>query len=173
MCSSYCWYSVAPMCTWLFSCAVLDDVMSQNELTTIQTEHVGVLFSYCSVFEWLSCWASKITSHHLKCRLFWYSDPHCILILSMFVLPFTDMKSVRGGPDPTLGGAASEQTSWCLDAKNLKDNIKKILIKFCVPAPIVFRWVQVLCTASCFSFLLVQLVFENQTSHGSLLVIRS
>ena len=66
---------------------------------------------------------------------------------------FTDMKSVRGGPDPTLGGAASEQTSWCLDAKNLKDNIKKILIKFCVPAPIVFRWVQVLCTASCFSFL--------------------
>ena len=51
----------------------------------------------------------------------------------------SEMKSVSGAPDPTAGGAASEQTSWCLDAKNLKDNIKKILIKFCVPAPIVFR----------------------------------
>ena len=37
-----CWYSVAQMCNWedtharLFTRAVLDDVMSQNELTTIR-----------------------------------------------------------------------------------------------------------------------------------------
>ncbi|XP_059097624.1 zinc finger SWIM domain-containing protein 8-like [Tigriopus californicus] len=50
----------------------------------------------------------------------------------------TDINTVQGAPDPTLGGATGEQAAWCLDAKNLKDNIKKILIKFCVPAPIVF-----------------------------------
>lgn len=52
----------------------------------------------------------------------------------------TAINSANGAPDPTLGGAANEQTSWYLDGKNLKDNIKKILIKFCVPAPIVFRY---------------------------------
>lgn len=56
-----------------------------------------------------------------------------------------DINSADGGPDPTLGGAANEQTSWYLDGKNLKDNIKKILIKFCVPAPIVFRYSFALC----------------------------
>eukprot|EP00095_Tigriopus_kingsejongensis_P011250 maker-scaffold550_size154339-snap-gene-0.21 protein:Tk11250 transcript:maker-scaffold550_size154339-snap-gene-0.21-mRNA-1 annotation:"zinc finger swim domain-containing protein 8" len=50
----------------------------------------------------------------------------------------TDINTVQGAPDPTLGGEVGEQATWCLDAKNLKDNIKKILIKFCVPAPIVF-----------------------------------
>ena len=52
-----------------------------------------------------------------------------------------DIKLAIGGPDPTAGGGANEQASWYLDGKNLKDNIKKILIKFCVPAPIVFRFV--------------------------------
>ena len=51
------------------------------------------------------------------------------------------MKLANGGPDPTTGGEADVQASWYLDGKNLKDNIKKILIKFCVPAPIVFRYV--------------------------------
>ena len=46
----------------------------------------------------------------------------------------------NGAPDPTVCGAANEQKSWYLDEKNLKENIKKILIKFCVPAPIVFRY---------------------------------
>jgi hypothetical protein len=46
---------------------------------------------------------------------------------------------VCGAPDPTAGASANEQTSWYLDEKTLHDNIKKILIKFCVPAPIVFR----------------------------------
>lgn len=49
------------------------------------------------------------------------------------------MFQVCGAPDPTAGASANEQTSWYLDDKTLHDNIKKILIKFCVPAPIVFR----------------------------------
>lgn len=44
-----------------------------------------------------------------------------------------------GAPDPTAGASANDQTPWYLDEKTLHDNIKKILIKFCVPAPIVFR----------------------------------
>jgi len=58
------------------------------------------------------------------------------------------INSVSGAPDPTAGGAVNEQTAWCLDAKNLRDNIKKILIKFCVPAPIVFSDVNYLSTTA-------------------------
>lgn len=49
------------------------------------------------------------------------------------------INSVCGAPDPTAGASANDQTSWYLDEKALHENIKKILIKFCVPAPIVFR----------------------------------
>lgn len=49
------------------------------------------------------------------------------------------INTVCGAPDPTAGASANDQTSWYLDEKALHDNIKKILIKFCVPAPIVFR----------------------------------
>ncbi|XP_034174231.1 zinc finger SWIM domain-containing dorado isoform X1 [Osmia lignaria lignaria] len=48
------------------------------------------------------------------------------------------INSYCGAPDPTAGASAHDQTSWYLDEKTLHDNIKKILIKFCVPAPIVF-----------------------------------
>lgn len=41
--------------------------------------------------------------------------------------------------DPTAGPSANEQTSWCLDENTLHDNVKKTLVKFCVPAPIVYR----------------------------------
>lgn len=51
------------------------------------------------------------------------------------------INSYCGAPDPTAGASAHDQTSWYLDEKTLHDNIKKILIKFCVPAPIVFRLV--------------------------------
>lgn len=50
------------------------------------------------------------------------------------------INSVCGAPDPTAGASAMDQTSWYLDEKTLHDNIKKILIKFCVPAPMVFRF---------------------------------
>ena len=44
----------------------------------------------------------------------------------------------NGGPDDTMGGFIDDPASWYLDSKNLKENIKKILTKFCVPAPIVY-----------------------------------
>ena len=50
------------------------------------------------------------------------------------------INSVCGAPDPTAGASASDQTSWYLDVKALHDNIKKILIKLCIPAPTVFRY---------------------------------
>ncbi|XP_032453263.1 zinc finger SWIM domain-containing protein 8 isoform X6 [Nasonia vitripennis] len=53
-----------------------------------------------------------------------------------------------GAPDPTAGASANDQTSWYLDEKTLHDNIKKILIKFCVPAPIVFSDVNYLSTTA-------------------------
>ena len=48
------------------------------------------------------------------------------------------INTVCGAPDPTAGASASEQTSWCLDDNTLHENIRKILIKFCVPSPTVF-----------------------------------
>lgn len=58
------------------------------------------------------------------------------------------INSVCGAPDPTAGASANEITSWYLDEKTLHDNIKKILIKFCVPAPIVFSDVNYLSTTA-------------------------
>ncbi|XP_060523765.1 zinc finger SWIM domain-containing protein 8 homolog [Cylas formicarius] len=58
------------------------------------------------------------------------------------------INSVCGAPDPTAGASAADQTSWYLDEKTLHDNIKKILIKFCVPAPIVFSDVNYLSTVA-------------------------
>ncbi|XP_039276107.1 zinc finger SWIM domain-containing protein 8-like [Nilaparvata lugens] len=58
------------------------------------------------------------------------------------------INSVCGAPDPTAGASANEQTSWYLDDKTLHNNIKNILIKFCVPAPIVFSDVNYLTTTA-------------------------
>lgn len=58
------------------------------------------------------------------------------------------INSYCGAPDPTAGASAHDQTSWYLDEKTLHDNIKKILIKFCVPAPIVFSDVNCLSTTA-------------------------
>lgn len=50
----------------------------------------------------------------------------------------TAINTVCGAPDPTAGASANDQTNWYLDEKTLHENIKKILIKFCLPAPMVF-----------------------------------
>ncbi|ESO89038.1 hypothetical protein LOTGIDRAFT_209983 [Lottia gigantea] len=50
----------------------------------------------------------------------------------------TAINTVYGAPDPTAGPPASEQTSWSLDESTLHENINKTLVKFCVPAPMVF-----------------------------------
>jgi hypothetical protein len=59
----------------------------------------------------------------------------------------TAMNTEYGAPDPTAGPSASEQTSWSLDESTLHANIKKTLVKFCIPAPMVFSDVNYL-TAS-------------------------
>ena len=51
-----------------------------------------------------------------------------------------------GAPDPTAGASAHEETTWCLDEVQLHENIRKILIKFCMPSPIVFSDVNYLTT---------------------------
>lgn len=51
----------------------------------------------------------------------------------------TAINTVCGAPDPTAGASINDQTSWYLDEKTLHNNIKRILIKFILPAPIVFR----------------------------------
>ncbi|XP_077999779.1 zinc finger SWIM domain-containing protein 8-like [Glandiceps talaboti] len=48
------------------------------------------------------------------------------------------INTVCGAPDPTAGPPATEQTRWCLDDSTLHENIKKTLIRFSGPAPIVF-----------------------------------
>ncbi|CAH2254504.1 jg25683 [Pararge aegeria aegeria] len=53
-----------------------------------------------------------------------------------------------GAPDPTAGASAYEYTSWFLDEKTLHNNINKILVKFCVPTPIVFSDVNYLSTSA-------------------------
>ncbi|XP_013138689.1 PREDICTED: zinc finger SWIM domain-containing protein 8-like [Papilio polytes] len=53
-----------------------------------------------------------------------------------------------GAPDPTAGASAYEFTSWFLDERTLHNNINKILVKFCVPAPIVFSDVNYLSTSA-------------------------
>ncbi|XP_064457941.1 zinc finger SWIM domain-containing protein 8 homolog [Ornithodoros turicata] len=50
----------------------------------------------------------------------------------------TAINTLRGAPDPTAGASAYEQTTWCLDEATLHENIRKILIKLCLPSPIVF-----------------------------------
>ncbi|XP_035825489.1 zinc finger SWIM domain-containing protein 8 [Aplysia californica] len=59
----------------------------------------------------------------------------------------TAMNTEYGAPDPTAGPSASEQTSWSLDESALHENIKKTLVKFCIPSPMVFSDVNYL-TAS-------------------------
>lgn len=49
-----------------------------------------------------------------------------------------EMNTISGAPDPTAGAEANEETSWCLDEKQLHENVKKTLVKFCVPSPVVF-----------------------------------
>ena len=53
-------------------------------------------------------------------------------MLIAYVAPFLD---------PTAGPSASDHTTWCLDEAALHENIKKTLIKFCIPSPVVLRLV--------------------------------
>lgn len=43
--------------------------------------------------------------------------------------------------DPTAGPSATELSTWCLNDVALHENIKKTLNKFCVPTPMVIRYI--------------------------------
>ncbi|CAK8682764.1 unnamed protein product [Clavelina lepadiformis] len=50
----------------------------------------------------------------------------------------TKINTLSGAPDPTAGPSLSDRSLWFLDENALKDNIKKMLGKFCGPNPIVY-----------------------------------
>lgn len=47
----------------------------------------------------------------------------------------TQINALCGAPDPTAGASIQEDARWCLDEPRLHENIRKILVKFCIPAP--------------------------------------
>ena len=52
--------------------------------------------------------------------------------------------------DPTAGPSAEDQTQWWMDGKLLRENVRKMLCKFCGPGPFVLEEVynlQFACTA--------------------------
>lgn len=49
------------------------------------------------------------------------------------------INTVAGAPDPTAGPSATELTRWFLDETTLHENIRKTLIKFSGPQPVVLR----------------------------------
>ncbi|KAK8782485.1 hypothetical protein V5799_016174 [Amblyomma americanum] len=53
-------------------------------------------------------------------------------------MPLLNACPPSAATDPTAGASAYEQTTWCLDEGTLHENIRKILIKLCVPSPMVF-----------------------------------
>jgi len=50
----------------------------------------------------------------------------------------TQINTLSGAPDPTAGPSMSDRSLWYLDEFALNDNIKKTLVKFCGPTPIVY-----------------------------------
>lgn len=75
--------------------------------------------------------------------------PNAQLLLDDLLLnPNSEINMVQGAPDPTAGAPANEQTKWCLDEMQLHENIRKIVIKLCVPSPIVYSDVNYLSSAA-------------------------
>lgn len=51
------------------------------------------------------------------------------------------INTTHGAPDPTAESSAGEQSCWCLDEDVLHENIRNLLVKFCIPTPLVCRLV--------------------------------
>ncbi|KAK6029483.1 SWIM zinc finger domain protein [Ostertagia ostertagi] len=67
-------------------------------------------------------------------------------LLDQLKCPESEINQSHGAPDPTDGG--HEQTAiWALDVEGLHTSIRRLLIKYCVPAPTVHCDVQYLGTA--------------------------
>ena len=41
--------------------------------------------------------------------------------------------------DPTAGPEGDTHAAWYMDQRILHENIKKTLVRFCVPSPVVYR----------------------------------
>lgn len=50
----------------------------------------------------------------------------------------SEYNKLDGAPDPTAGGRLGEAAVWSLKEQALRDNIRKILFKFCLPSPTVY-----------------------------------
>ncbi len=61
--------------------------------------------------------------------LFTNETTHFPELFNIIYISISDINTVPGAPDPTLGGAAGEQAAFCLDARNVRDNILKILVR--------------------------------------------
>ncbi|KAK3713144.1 hypothetical protein QZH41_010056, partial [Actinostola sp. cb2023] len=49
------------------------------------------------------------------------------------------INTVSGAPDPTAGPSMTDHNKWCLDEKALRENVRKMLVRFCGPVPLVFN----------------------------------
>lgn len=54
--------------------------------------------------------------------------------------PNSEINAAVGAPDPTDGGH-DNVAIWCLDQRTLHENIRRILIKFCLPSPTVHWYI--------------------------------
>uniref|UniRef100_A0A5S6Q2K3 SWIM-type domain-containing protein n=1 Tax=Trichuris muris TaxID=70415 RepID=A0A5S6Q2K3_TRIMR len=58
------------------------------------------------------------------------------------------INSECGAPDPTAGAAVGDVHSWCMQDRTLKDMVHKILVKYCIPSPLVYSDVNYLSSSS-------------------------
>ena len=49
------------------------------------------------------------------------------------------INATHGAPDPSAESSVNEMSAWCLDEKGIHENIRNLLVKFCMPTPIVCR----------------------------------
>ena len=40
--------------------------------------------------------------------------------------------------DPTAGASTADEAKWVLDETSVRDNLKKVLARFCAPSPLVY-----------------------------------
>ncbi|KHN87654.1 Zinc finger SWIM domain-containing protein 8 [Toxocara canis] len=93
---------------------------------------------------------NELTNHKLKkFAQFLINDlPRQYLPLAQRLIdqlrnPNSEINAAVGAPDPTDGGH-EEVAIWCLDQRTLHENIRRIIVKFCVPSPTVHCDVQYL-----------------------------
>ncbi|XP_055336868.1 zinc finger SWIM domain-containing protein 8-like [Paramacrobiotus metropolitanus] len=67
-------------------------------------------------------------------------------LLDQLLISASSINGTHGAPDPTAGPSAHDHSSWCLNEDGLHENIRNLLVKFCVPTPLVCSDVNFLST---------------------------